>query len=152
MKKFKNVNGNSFISASTSLLNNINYSNEQNIISSIDNESIWSCNSKKNLRGNLAMFMIEYQKLQKNVEYLTDASKKVKKYNDIAEEIERLKLVKKQLESLKYMDVEINGVFTREINYDIVQEINRVSIEISNKMSQLTSLFADIKSLISRIK
>lgn len=78
MKKFQNVNSNQFVSITTKIKNNINYNSEKEIISSIDNNSIWDSEAKKNLRGNLSMFILEYQKLSKNISYLSDIAIKVK--------------------------------------------------------------------------
>lgn len=152
MKKFQNVNSNQFVSITTKIKNNINYNSEKEIISSIDNNSIWDSEAKKNLRGNLSMFILEYQKLSKNIFYLSDIAIKVKEYNELANQIEILTNNKKQLESMKWIYTYINGIEHKSINPDIAREINRLRIEISNKKIQLRKILIEIKNLNSKIK
>ncbi len=152
MKKFQNINSNQFVSITNKIKNNINYNSEKEIILSIDNNSIWDSEAKKNLKGNLSMFILEYQKLSKNISYLSDIAIKVKEYNELANQIEILTNNKKQLESMKWIYTYINGIEYKSVNPDIAREINRLRIEISNKKIRLRKILIEIKNLNSKIK
>jgi len=150
--RFKNVNEQKFVNITSNLKSKVNYSTLEEIISTIDNTSIWDSSAKKNLRGNLSMMMIEYKKLSSNINYLYDVALKVKEYNELATEVENLLAQKKRLESSKWIYTYINGIQHKSVNPETQKEINRLKIEISKKKSELRAIHQKIRTSQSYMK
>ena len=150
---FENVDVSSLTSSINGCLNKISYSEEQTILNSINQNTVWDCSAKENLTTAISnMINNDYPKIKSVLQKLQTVATNIEEYKNTVQKIKEIDDKIKLLNANRYTTyIDSKGRSRRKLDSSVSSQINQLKSQKTTLNTKKNNLKNTINRLVGEI-